>query len=201
MARHIKYKGVAPKLDLNPMVDLAFLLVTFFMLATSFKTEELVEVNPPFTFTQTEVQEPYLVTIMVGKDGRIFFNVEGKLNKRAWLSHLARKYNVEFTDYELNQFSALTSFGMPLEHFKAYLNTRAEERSQFALLGIPTEEGNNQLEDWLVFARVTQPNTRFSIKADAKTAYKNVKTVMDTFQENDILRFSLVTNVKQNEPS
>jgi biopolymer transport protein ExbD len=45
-------KGGAPSLDMTPMVDLAFLLVTFFMLTASFRMAEPVVVDPPSSIGQ-----------------------------------------------------------------------------------------------------------------------------------------------------
>jgi biopolymer transport protein ExbD len=195
--RHVKIKNLAPKLDLNPMVDLAFLLVTFFMLATSFKTEEPIQIEVPFTATRTELNETDLITVSVSNDGRIFLGIDGKLNKKALLRHLSSNYEIAFSEFEVQQFSLLSTFGSPINQLKNYLKVEPEARAQTQMEGIPIDSTRNELVDWLTFARVTNPNVRFAIRADNETDYEVVKRVIDTFQDNAILRFSLVTNLKQ----
>ena len=50
----VRPRRPSPKLDMNPMVDLAFLLVTFFMLTTTFRTEEPVLVDVPASHSEIE---------------------------------------------------------------------------------------------------------------------------------------------------
>ncbi|HTA61994.1 MAG TPA: biopolymer transporter ExbD, partial [Bacteroidia bacterium] len=67
-------KGGAPSLDMTPMVDLAFLLVTFFMLTASFRMAEPVVVDPPASHSDKTLPDN---TILVSVDGigRPFFGV------------------------------------------------------------------------------------------------------------------------------
>jgi biopolymer transport protein ExbD len=54
-------KGGAPSLDMTPMVDLAFLLVTFFMLTASFRMAEPVTVDPPSSIGQVTLPDNHMV--------------------------------------------------------------------------------------------------------------------------------------------
>ena len=71
----VKVKRSPPKLDMNPMVDLAFLLVTFFMLTTTFKTEEPVVVDIPDSHSEIKLPDKDMLVITVTDEGRETFCV------------------------------------------------------------------------------------------------------------------------------
>jgi len=73
-----KSKKMSTRVDLTPMVDLGFLLVTFFMLTTTFSKPQTMEINMPFKDkTQQEegqaVKESKAMTIILGGDDKVFY--------------------------------------------------------------------------------------------------------------------------------
>lgn len=61
---------------MTPMVDVAFLLLTFFMLTTTFNTPQVMEISlPPDSKVNVEVAQSNLLTLMVRKDEAVFWNV------------------------------------------------------------------------------------------------------------------------------
>ncbi len=71
-----KKKRVAIRIDMTPMVDVAFLLLTFFMLTTVFSKPQTMEINlPPDEKAKVEVAESNLLTLRLDKDGAIFWNI------------------------------------------------------------------------------------------------------------------------------
>ncbi len=72
--KHKKRVGV--RMDMTPMVDVAFLLLTFFMLTTTFNTPQVMEISlPPDSKVNVEVAQSNLLTVMVRKDEAVFWNV------------------------------------------------------------------------------------------------------------------------------
>src|SRR5689334_5471907 len=72
--KHKKRLGV--RMDMTPMVDVAFLLLTFFMLSTTFNTPQVMEISlPPDSKVNVEVAQSNLLTVMVRKDEAVFWNV------------------------------------------------------------------------------------------------------------------------------
>jgi biopolymer transport protein ExbD len=71
-----KKKRIGIHIDMTPMVDIAFLLLTFFMLTTVFSKPQTMELNlPPDEKVTVEVAESSLLTLRIDKDGKIFWNM------------------------------------------------------------------------------------------------------------------------------
>src|SRR6188768_3432518 len=93
----IKMPRSAPSIDMTPMVDLAFLLVTFFMLSANFKSNEPVDISTPSSISDKEVPLKSLVMVSVDKEGYIYFNCTGEETRKLLLDQMSVKYNVQFT--------------------------------------------------------------------------------------------------------
>ena len=66
------------KVDMTPMVDVAFLLLTFFMLTTQFKPPETVEIVLPSSHSAFKLPERDVMTVSISKDGRIFLGLDSQ---------------------------------------------------------------------------------------------------------------------------
>lgn len=193
----VKVHRSQPALDMTPMVDLAFLLVTFFMLTTKFSPDDAAVIDMPSSSSEIKLPDTDILTITVSKEGVVYFNVDGKYNREILLSKIGKKYNLVFTAEEVNTFSLLSSFGVPIGSLKEFLNMDSEERKKVRQPGIPCAEENNELADWIVLSRITNPKLRIAIKGDRDANYTNVKLVIDTLLENKVNRFNLITNMEK----
>jgi len=70
-----KRKRVGVGIDMTPMVDVAFLLLIFFMVTTVFRRPLAMEVNMPKPGDKVEVPESNVMTIYVREDGFMFYDV------------------------------------------------------------------------------------------------------------------------------
>src|SRR5438552_3971457 len=118
----VKPHRTSPSLDMTPMVDLAFLLVTFFMLTTKFAPEEAVVVDTPSSTSELRLPESHVITISVDKDKRVFFGMDDAKPKMAMLSRVGAKYGVRFTAAQAKTFSNLSSFGVPVQQLPDFLS-------------------------------------------------------------------------------
>ena len=202
----VKPHRTSPSLDMTPMVDLAFLLVTFFMLTTKFAPEESVVVDTPSSVSELKLPENNVITLTVDKNKRVFFGVDAKQTKIQALQKVGAKYGVNFTAAQAKEFGDLPNFGLPVSQLGSYLNMSKEDRKQVNAKqpGIPIDSLNNQLIDWVLEARranlaVFKKPTYIAIKGDGDADVPTVQQVIKLLQEKDINRFNLITDM-ENKP-
>ncbi len=71
-----KSRRVGIRMDMTPLVDVAFLLLTFFMLTTSMARPQTMEINlPPDADVKIEIAESNLLTLRVDAKGVVFWSV------------------------------------------------------------------------------------------------------------------------------
>ena len=183
----------SPHLDMNPMVDMAFLLVTFFLLATTFKVPEQAYVQLPYATVDVDIPEQRMLTITIEQGGKIYLHLSNRESRPEWIKRMAMSYDLILDDAKINTFSELPGFGMSFEELIPHLGKERTERIKVKPTGIPAESDNNELADWVVLARAVQPGLRVAIKADQETPYRYIDKVIKTLTSNNILRFNLVT--------
>lgn len=203
---------------MTPMVDLAFLLVTFFMLTASFRMAEPVTVDPPSSIGNITLPDNHIM-VTIDDDGRAFFGLSNTTAKRAALSKMSEKYKVPFTDEQRNKFTGLSSFGVDIKDLPRYIDASETERMKFQpQKGIPLDSLNNQLRDWISFGGAEAvkiyndgrkeasekgqdfkgEKPRYAIKCDAQTKYVMVKDVVKVFTDLKIYQFNLITSLEAN---
>jgi len=200
----IKMKKKATSTDMTAMCDVAFLLLTFFILTATAKTPEILPVDTPQSTVQTKLPATDLSTLTIGKvDGKtaVFFDLKGRDVRKKTLELMGQKYNLEFSEKDLENFSLMESFGVPIQNLKAILDMKAADRSKAGQPGIPKDSLDNQLKDWVLYARkanieVNEKELQFAIKGDAKEQYPAIKQVMDILQDQSINSFNLVTGLR-----
>lgn len=193
----VKVHRSSTSIDMTPMVDLAFLLVTFFMLTTKFAPEEPLAVDMPTSVSEIKLPETDILTISISKDGIVFFNMDGKYNRESLLEKMGEKYGIQFTDQEVRSFSVLSSLGVPVGNLKEFLAMDPESRKLVKQPGIPCDSVNNELADWVILSRVTNPKLRIAIKGDRDANYPAIKNVLTTLIDKKVNRFNLITNMEK----
>jgi biopolymer transport protein ExbD len=182
-------------IDMTPMVDLAFLLITFFMLTVKFRPQEAVAVTLPPSIATTPVPNIDLLTILIGEDGKVYMGVSDQNTRRAMLDEVAKERNLTFTEEEKKKFVLLEQVPVPIEELKAFLKLPASDREAFIKKsrGVPVDSTDNQLQTWMLRARLSNPNLRIAIKADEKTPYPAIRQVINTLKKQKANRFNLIT--------
>ena len=86
----IHKKRVGFKLDMTPMVDVGFLLLTFFMLTTQFKPSEDIQITLPTSHSAFKIPDADVITLTVGKDGQILLGLDSQILREALFGPAAR---------------------------------------------------------------------------------------------------------------
>lgn len=199
----IKMKKKSTSTDMTAMCDVAFLLLTFFILTATAKVPEVMPVDTPASTVQTKLPEKDLATLTVG-GGKVFFDVKGKDVRIRTLELMGQKYGVTFSEEEQAKFAIMESFGVPVQSLKQVLDMKPSERKNVQQPGIPKDSLDNQLADWIQNARIANielhdKELELAIKGDAKEEYPVIKKVMDILQAQKINTFSLVTGLRGKE--
>src|SRR3954464_4916104 len=110
----IKVPRKSISLDMTAMCDMAFLLLTFFMLATKFKAPETVVIDMPSSISETKIPGKDMMLLSISSDGKVFFGLDGHPYRKELLTLMGEKYNLQFTEEEKLRFSLLENFGIPI---------------------------------------------------------------------------------------
>jgi biopolymer transport protein ExbD len=71
-----KGRRLGIRIDMTPLVDVAFLLLTFFMLTTSMTRPQTMEINlPPDAEAKVEIAESNLLTLRINEEGKIYWSI------------------------------------------------------------------------------------------------------------------------------
>ncbi len=184
-----------PVLDMNPMVDMAFLLVSFFMMTTTFKADLPEEIAIPFSSSEIKLPETSMCTITVGESGQMYFSVDNKNNRIKLLERMGIQYNISFTEQQLKTFSLLDVFGVPIAELPNFLDAK-HNNLDYAQTGIPSSPERNELRNWLLTARMVNPGLRFAVHADKDCRYPVIHLLFEILRDLNITRFNLVTDTK-----
>ena len=196
-----KMSKKATAVDMTAMCDVAFLLLTFFILTATAKQPEPLAVDTPVSSVQTKVPDTDLATITIGK-GQVFFGVVGGDVRIRTLELMGEKYGVTFSENEKKRFSLIEGFGVPIEQLKSVIAMSTAERGEPGVQStIPKDSLNNQLADWIRSARlanieVVNEELKFAIKGDANEEYPEIKQVIDMLQDQKVNSFNLVTGLR-----
>lgn len=189
---------------MTPMVDLFTLLLTFFVLTSTFIPTEAAKIDTPSSVSEKQAPDNDIMTIYITNKGSIFFNFDnGKDTSTKFRQRLIEKmgeqYQIKFSKEEIDKFGRLASFGMPIKDVQTWLNIKDPKEGEALQTGIPMDSTDNQLAWWVRLARITNPNAEVALKGDADAQYFVVKKVMDLLQENKVNKFNLITDQREDE--
>jgi len=208
MPKHKPKRG-SPLIDMTAMTDVAFLLLTFFMLTAKMKPQENLVIDTPASISQTKLPESGTLTILVGKDGRIFLDMTGQHTRQELINSMNDQYQMGLTEQDKLLFTNVGSFGVARSQLKKYLNTIPTERTKFPANGIPVDTldvNKSELANWIHNARLAQFKMKqegkvkdeyvMVVKADKDTPYPAVQKVINTLVDINVNKFNLITGLE-----
>ena len=198
----VKMSKKATAVDMTAMCDVAFLLLTFFILTATAKQPEIVPVETPASTVQVKLPDTDLAIITIADGGKVFFGVKAADVRIKTLELIGSEYNLSFTDDEKKRFSLMEEFGVPVNQLNGLIKLSSTDRNNAGVQnGIPHDSINNQLKSWVKAARranvdVNKQQLNFAIKGDAKEQYPEIKKIIDILQDEKVNKFNLVTGLR-----
>lgn len=196
-----KLPRASTTIDMTAMCDVAFLLLTFFMLATKFKPDEPVTVRTPTSVSTDPIPEGF-VQLTMDKAGRVFFAVDNLNAKRDLINKVNEDKGLGLTPGEMEKFVTGSAVGVPFSELKNFLAASHSQQSDLLKKapGVPIDTvfdyKTNEVAYWLTATRYVLPEARFAIKVDGDTPYPLLKKITETFAFLKIFRFNFITDQK-----
>ena len=199
MAR-AKIKKKDTFIDMTAMSDVTVLLLTFFMLTSTFVKKEPVMVSTPASVSEIKIPETDILQILVDPKGKIFMSLDKQQDMKTVLEAVGNQYGIAFTPQEIHKFSLAPTFGVAIGKMKQYLSLPSDKQDEILKNeGIPCDSVDNQFKVWISEARAANRDLRIAIKADQATPYSVIKQVMSSLQDLRENRYNLITNLKEIE--
>jgi biopolymer transport protein ExbD len=200
----VKIKKNDVWIDMTPMSDVMVLLLTFFMLTSTFVKNEPVKVKAPESVSQIQIPEKDVLNIFVDKNAKVFMSIDNTKQLGETLEQMVSTGGYSsLSPLEVAKFKECAMFGVPMSQMKKFLAMSTEEQAKLMqATGIPTDSidgGMSEFQQWVDAARTANEEIKIALKADAATPYKTVKKVMNELQDMDESHYYMITNLKTSE--
>ena len=169
-------KKSSTKIDMTPMVDLAFLLLTFFMLTTTFSKPKSMEINMPVDPTDPKNQQKVnnAITFLLSDSDAIYYYYgefkpeETKLETTNFSKDGAHKVLLQYNDWAKNE----------IEKLQKQRDTRQIADSTYKRLAMDAKGDKKAL--------------MALVKTDNKASYRNVIDILDELHICYVGKYALV---------
>lgn len=194
----VKIPRKSTAIDMTAMCDVAFLLLTFFILTTKFRPQEVVNIDIPFSTAQIPIPESNIMMFQIAPDGRVFFGLDDQNTRLKLLDRLSADYQLAFSEDQRNAFKTLELWGMDIRALPDFLNMDPNERAKIQQPGLnfDTTGMQTQVEDLILFSRQENNDLRIAIKGDKTAKYKEFDKLIKALQNRKVNKFNLITSAR-----
>jgi biopolymer transport protein ExbD len=211
----VKVKKQSTFIDMTAMSDVTVLLLTFFMLTSTFISKEPIQVTTPSSVSEIKIPEANLITILLDKQGKVFLSLDFQQEQvLETLRAVGNDYGYTFSPKQEDSFKKLKSFGVPIASMRDFLDLPVDKQDAYLSdvnnprVGIPTDSvevrdgvggvvsKDNEFKRWIRYATQIRddarksnpdlPELQLAIKADKQTNYPVVKKVMDDLRSPEL---------------
>ena len=189
--------------DMTPFVDVAFLILAFFMLATKFKPPEPLTITTPTSVSSSKLKEQDALLIQFDSSGKVYLNVnlqkkEDNALRLDFIQRVNNEAKLGLSEGELQKFVTSSTIGSPLNELKGIFARPVGEWEKIKQKGIPVDTANNELQRWLAASIQTFQGKKMDvmIKGDNNAKYPSFKGVIEALRANEIFKYKLITDPK-----
>lgn len=191
--------------DMTPFVDIAFLILSFFIMATKFKPPEPVPVTTPKSVSADLLKEENSMLITIDSSNRVFlrFNVakgDAEAKKAKYLeiiNGIDRARNLGLTQSQKDRFRETEAIGVPFSSLGGLLNVAPSAQGNVKQPGIPVLDTlNNELIWWVGAAKTAFANQKllYLLKGDNNYKFPTFEAVINALRKNEVFKYNLVTS-------
>lgn len=204
----VKIKKSDIWIDMTPMSDVMVLLLTFFMLTSTFVKNDPVKVVTPGSVSEIKVPEKDVLNVHVAKDGKVFMTIDNANDLVSMVDAMTGKFGITLTGAQMETLKKHSMLGVGMEKLTAYLSLPEDQMADaIQTEGIPTDsiddgtgkKDKSEFQLWVTEARNVNSDIKIAIKADQDTPYSAIKTVMSELQDMSENRYYLITSLKAEE--
>lgn len=190
----------SPSMDMTAMCDVAFLLLTFFIMTTQFKSQESVTVDTPSSVSEIKVEDKDMATITIDKDGKYYFGVTNPADRYSLIQKMNEKYSAGLSDAQQASFTKLAETGVSINALKQYLSLPDAQKGQVRIEGIPNDSTKSELVDWVkTYLTDINKKAKLAVRGDVKTQYPAIKRLFTELGKSEINKFQLITDSENKE--
>jgi len=190
-----KIKRGSTNIDMTAMCDVAFLLLSYFILIAQFKPAEAVEVSPPSSVASKAAPQTDAFMVSINPEGQVYIQMSDEM-KGDVIEELSTARNLNLSAEDKALFKQSLFVGTPLSQLTQFIRVKPENLHTLKLTGIPTDSSNNELQAWINAAVNAYKGKKinFLIKGDNNSKYAAFRDVINSFKKNEIFKYQLVTN-------
>jgi len=187
--------------DMTAMCDVAFLLLSFFILTAKPKSTENIPVETPSSVSSKVAPEKDVTLVSMTKDGKVFVSLDNAEVKGEVANQLNANNGANLSPADIAAFKKAEFFGTPISQLKSALSLAPDQLKADALPGIPVQDtAHNEMTAWMhaIVAAHSSTNTKINIliKGDNLAKYPSFKNVLTAFKKNDQFKFQMITNAE-----
>ena len=185
--------------DMTAFCDVAFLLLSFFIMATKQKPPEAVTVMMPSSVSSKAVDDNDQVMIIINKEGKVFLSLSEPEKRSQVAEQVAQLKGITLSAADAKKAASVDFFGAPIAQLASYVNLPKEQFTGELLPGIPAvDSANNEVKYWMMAVSNAYNGEKMNLllKGDNNAKYPAFKQVLDAFKANDMMKFSIVTNAE-----
>ena len=197
---HIKMAKKSTDTDMTPFVDIAFLILSFFIMATKFKPAEPVKVETPNSVSSKMLKEENAVLITIDPESKVYLNISApKDNEKLGIiiEGINKSRNLGLTAAEMASFKTAPIIGVPFGGLKQLLNLPIKQQEKVVQPGIPVLDTlNNELVWWIDEAKKAFAGGKLNylIKGDNNSKYPTFEAVINAMRRNEEFKYNLITS-------
>jgi biopolymer transport protein ExbD len=197
---HIKMARKSTDTDMTPFVDIAFLILSFFIMATQFKPPEPVPVETPGSVSSDILKEGNSLLITIDPESKVYININTKKEQARVLDVIKginTSKNLGLSDNEIQSFGTAPIIGVPFNMLKGYLDLSKADQEKYKQPGIPVLDTlNNELVYWIAETEKAFAGEKllYLIKGDNKSKFPTFEAVINALRKNEKFKYNLVTS-------